>query len=206
MRTLKQGIFLASWQRLMVSGGNCSSMGRFFIAADAIVNIPSMKAARLNRKMRSSNLQQNKTKTGNSRISLKLPQRFIRMQKTLPKRPRWNKMMLLWDSQSRRRVVLRQRWDRNKLESDFSSAANKTQQQRNAGVQGWKVGEVNETGASNQKKETLAVIPPTPIENQRLNTGKSLLTQNAQKENRNADDGTKKKKGLRRFKFGHKKR
>ena len=84
-------------------------MGRFFIATDAIVNIPSMKAARLNRKMRSSNLQQNKAKTGNSRISLKLPQRFIRMQKTLPKRPRWNKMMLLWDSQSRRRVVLRQR-------------------------------------------------------------------------------------------------
>ena len=68
------------------------------------------------------------------------------------------------------------------------------------------MGEDNETGASNQKKETLAVIPPTPIENQRLNTGKSLLTQNAQKENRNADDGTKKKKGLRRFKFGHKKR
>ena len=44
--------------------------------------------------------------------------------------------MLLWDSQSRRRVMLRQRRDRNKLESDFPSAGNETQQQRNAGVQG----------------------------------------------------------------------
>ena len=42
--------------------------------ADATVNIPSMTTAHLNRKMRSSNLQQNKTKTGNSRISLKLPE------------------------------------------------------------------------------------------------------------------------------------
>ena len=44
------------------------------------------------------------------------------------------------------------------------------------------------------KKETLTVIPPTPIENQRLNTGKSLLKQDVQKENRKAEGGTKKKK------------
>ena len=44
------------------------------------------------------------------------------------------------------------------------------------------MGEVNETGAGNQKKETLAIIPPTPIENQRLNTGKSLLIRDAQEE------------------------
>ena len=109
IRTLKQGIFLASWQRPMASGGNCSSKGRFFTVANTIVNIPSMKAARLNRKMRGSNLQQNKTKTGNSRISLKLPQRFIRTQKPLPKETRWSKTMLLWDSQPCRRVVLRKR-------------------------------------------------------------------------------------------------
>ena len=49
----------------MASGGNCSSKERLFTVADAIVNIPSTKAARLNRKVRSSNLQQNKSKTGN---------------------------------------------------------------------------------------------------------------------------------------------
>ena len=69
-----------------------------------------MKAARLNRKMRSSNLKEIKTKTGNSRISLKLPQSFIRMQKALWKGTRWSKTMLLRDSQQRRRVVLKQRW------------------------------------------------------------------------------------------------
>ena len=47
--------------------------------------------------------------TGNSSISLKLPQRFIRTQKPLPKGTRWSKTMLLWDRQPRRRVVLRQR-------------------------------------------------------------------------------------------------
>ena len=67
-----------------------------------------MKAARLNRKMRSSNLQKNKTKTGNIRISLKLPQRFIKTQKSLPKGTNWSKTLLLWYSQPRRRVVLRQ--------------------------------------------------------------------------------------------------
>ena len=49
----------------MASGGNCSSNERLFTVADAIVNIPSIKAARLNRKVRSSNLQQNKSKTEN---------------------------------------------------------------------------------------------------------------------------------------------
>ena len=44
-----------------------------------------MNAACLNKEIRNSNLQQNKTKAGNSSISLKLPQRFIRMQKPLPK-------------------------------------------------------------------------------------------------------------------------
>ena len=92
----------------MASGGNCSSKGKFFTLADDIVNIPSVKAACLNRKMRSSNFQQNKAKTGNSRISLKLPQTFIRMQKPLLKGTRWSKTMLLWDSQPRRREVPRQ--------------------------------------------------------------------------------------------------
>ena len=39
--------------------------------------------------------------------------------------------------------------------------------------------ETNETAADKQKKETLTVIPSTPIENQRLNTGKPLLTWDA---------------------------
>ena len=87
-------------------GGNCRSKGRFFTAADSVVH---MKIARLNRKMRSSNLQQNNTKTGNIRISLQLPQSSIRMQKPLPKETRWSKTMLLRDSQPCRSVVLRQR-------------------------------------------------------------------------------------------------
>ena len=119
-----------------------------------------MKGARLNRKMRSSNLQQNKTKTGRSRISLKLPQRFISRQKPLTKGKGWSKTILLWDSQPRKRMVLGQR----------------QKQQPNAVVQGKEIGETNETADDNPKKETLTVIPPTPMENQRPNTGKSLLT------------------------------
>ena len=93
----------------MSSGGNCSSKGKFFTAADTVVDLTSVKAADLKRKTRNGNLQRNKTKTGKSRISLKLLQRFIRMQKPLLKRTRCNKRMLLWDSQPHRSVVLRQR-------------------------------------------------------------------------------------------------
>ena len=64
----------------------------------------------------------------------------------------------------------------------------------------------NETAAGNQKKKILTVIPPTPIKNQRLNTGKPLLTRNVQKGNWNAEGGTKKIKRLGRFKSGNKKR
>ena len=109
----------------MVSGGNCSSK-RFFTVAGAggccfsssysdghpswkaswKVCLLSMKGARLSKKMKSSNLQQNKTKTGRNRISLKPPQRFISTQKFLPKGTSWSKTMLLWDSQPHRRMVL----------------------------------------------------------------------------------------------------
>ena len=92
----------------------------------------------------------------------------------------------------------------SELESGCPFASDETQQQPNAEVQGEEVWEVNKTAAGNQKKETLTVITPPPIENQRLNTGKSLLTWDAQKGNGNAEGGTKKKKSLGRFKFGHK--
>ena len=68
------------------------------------------------------------------------------------------------------------------------------------------MGVANETAAGNQKRETVTVITPTSTENQRLNTGKSLLTRDAQKGNGNAESGTKNKKGLGRFKSGQKKR
>ena len=68
------------------------------------------------------------------------------------------------------------------------------------------MGVANETAAGNQKRETVTVITTTPTENQRLNTGKSLLTRDAQKGNGNAESGTKNKKGLGRFKSGQKKR
>ena len=71
---------------------------------------------------------------------------------------------------------------------------------------GKQVGVANETAAGNQKRETVTVITPTSTENQRLNTGKSLLTRDAQKGNGNAESGTKNKKGLGRFKSGQKKR
>ena len=60
-------------------------------------------------------------------------------------------------------------------------------------VHGEEVREANETASGNQKK-TFTVIPLTPLKNQRLNTGKSLRTRDAQKENRNVEVGTKKKK------------
>ena len=60
-------------------------------------------------------------------------------------------------------------------------------------VQGQEMGQLNETAAGHQKKETLNLISQTPIENQRLNTGKSSLTQDGQKGNENAKRGTKKK-------------
>ena len=70
--------------------------------------------------------------------------------------------------------------DGSKLESHYPSASNETQQQSNAVVQGKEVGEANKAVAGNQKKEILTAISQTPIENQRLNTGKFLLTRDAQ--------------------------
>ena len=70
--------------------------------------------------------------------------------------------------------------DGSKLESHYPSASNEAQQQSNAVVQGKEVGEVNKAVAGNQKKEILTAISQTPIENQRLNTGKFLLTRDAQ--------------------------
>ena len=86
--------------------------------------------------------------------------------------------------------------DGNELEIDCLSPDDETQQQPSKVVQGEEVGETNETAAGNKKKETFTAIPPTPIENQKLNIGKSLLTRDAQKGNRNAGRGTKKKKSL----------
>ena len=70
--------------------------------------------------------------------------------------------------------------DGSKLESHYPSASNETQQQSNAVVRGKEVGEANKAVAGNQKKEILTAISQTPIENQRLNTGKFLLTRDAQ--------------------------
>ena len=86
------------WRRLYFQG-------KVFYCGRCYSNIPSTKAVCLNREMRSSNLQQNKTKIGNSRISLKLTQSHIRMQKPIPKGARWSKMMLLRDNKLCRRVV-----------------------------------------------------------------------------------------------------
>ena len=89
--------------------------------------------------------------------------------------------------------------DGSELESDHPSASNETQQQPSAVVQAKKA-------ADNQKKETFPVIPPTPIKNQRLNIGKSLLTRDVQKGNGHTEGGTKKEKGFGRFKSSLKKR
>ena len=76
--------------------------------------------------------------------------------------------------------------DGSEREIDCPTASIETQQQPNVVVQGEEVGEANRAAAGNQKKETLNVIPLTPIENQILNTGKSLLTPDKQQGNRNA--------------------
>ena len=62
------------------------------------------------------------------------------------------------------------------------------------GGTGEEVGDVKETAARKQEKKNLTAIPPTPMVNQRHDTGKSSLTQNAKIENRNSEGGTKKKK------------
>ena len=67
-------------------------------------------------------------------------------------------------------------------------------------------GEANETAARKQEKENLTVIPPTPMVNQRHDTGKSSLTRHVQIGNGYSGGGTKKKKFLGRFESGHKKR
>ena len=90
----------------MASSGNWLSQGRFFTTVEAIANISSTKAAHLNWQTRSSNLQRKKTKSWNSRISLKLPHSHIRMLKPPPKGTMGSETMLLHDSQPR--VVLRQ--------------------------------------------------------------------------------------------------
>ena len=72
-------------------------------------------------------------------------------------------------------------------------------------VQGEQVGEANETAAGKQEGNSYC-HSSRPIENRRLNTGKSLPTRDGQKGNGNAEGSTKKKKVLGRFKSGHKKR
>ena len=80
--------------------------------------------------------------------------------------------------------------ERSKQDSDYLSTSNEIQLKTNAVVQGEEVGEANKTAAGNQKKETLTVIPPTLIENQRLNTRKFLITRvrMAQKRKRAKED------------------
>ena len=113
MKTLKQVIFLVSWQRLAASGGNCSSKGRFYAVADAIVKIPSTKAAHLNRVATS-----NRTKWK--------CQSYIRMQKSFSKIKRWNKMTL----QDKGRLFVKQYFQ---LHSNFNSIVNYTRRSEFSG-------------------------------------------------------------------------
>ena len=83
--------------------------------------------------------------------------------------------------------------DGSELESDCPSADDEPQQQPNAVVQRKQVGEINETAAGNQKRDTLNVIPQTPIKNQRLTTGKSILTRDVKRGKGNAEGGMKKR-------------
>ena len=92
--------------------------------------------------------------------------------------------------------------DESELESDYPSARDEAKRQPKVVVQKEEVGEANEIAAVNQNKEILTVIPQTPVEKQRPNEGKSLLT----REVRNFSGATKNKKTLWRFKSGHKKR
>ena len=71
----------------------------------------------------------------------------------------------------------------------------KTQQQPNAVVQRKQVREAHASTAGNQKKETLTVIPPTLIENQRLNT-KNLYSHGWAKRERGRREWYQKEKGF----------
>ena len=92
--------------------------------------------------------------------------------------------------------------DESELESDYPSARDEAKRQPKVVVQKEEVGEANEIAAVSQNKEILTVIPQTPVEKQRPNEGKSLLT----REVRNFNGATKNKKTLWRLKSGHKKR
>ena len=92
--------------------------------------------------------------------------------------------------------------DESELESDYPSARDEAKRQPKVVVQKEEVGEANEIAAVSQNKEILTVIPQTPVEKQRPNEGKSLLTRDV----RNFSGATKNKKTLWRSKSGHKKR
>ena len=79
-----------------------------------------------------------------------------------------------------------------RLESDYPSARDETKRQPKVVVQKEEMGEANEIAAGNQNKEILTVIPQTPVEKQRPNEGKSLLTRDV----RNFSGATKNKKTL----------
>ena len=82
----------------------------FFIAADAIVNIPTTKTAQ----EQEDKEQQPQREKNEDREQQNLPEATPEINQdteTLPKGKRWSKTMLLWDSQPRRRVMLRQRWE-----------------------------------------------------------------------------------------------
>ena len=82
--------------------------------------------------------------------------------------------------------------DESELESDYPSARDEAKRQPKVVVQKEEVGEANEIAAVNQNKEILTVIPQTPVEKQRPNEGKSLLTRDV----RNFSGATKNKKTL----------
>ena len=106
-------------------------------------------------------------------------------EKPLPKGIRWSETMLLRDSQHRRRRVLRQRWE---TKANWRVII----RQPETRLRKEEVGEANEIAAVSQNKEILTVIPQTPVEKQRPNEGKSLLTRDV----RNFSGATKNKKTL----------
>ena len=134
--------------------------GKFHIVVDAIVNKPSLKAACLNRKMKSSNLKQNKMKTGNNRISLKLPQDSS--ERRNPFQKEWGEAKrccsgtashaggCCWNNAGRRKrtgkwLSVCRRWD---------SARTK-----HSGT-GGKSGEANKTAATKREKLSLSFLQP----------------------------------------------
>ena len=95
IRTLKQGIFLASWKRPTGSRENCSSKGRFSYCSRSHSKYTFHEGCLSEQGDEEQQPPTEQNKNSEQQDPLKLPWSHIKMKKPLLKGTRWSKMMLL---------------------------------------------------------------------------------------------------------------